>query len=246
MEETLKELNLSENEINVYLTLLKTNLSSANRIAKLSGIKRSTTYDTLSSLVSKGFAKMSSKNSIKYFLALEPLKLLDFIDRKRERIEKIIPKLESIQGIKQEKTGVTFFEGEKGVKTVLNDIIEKKPKDLIFIGSRKMAKIPLKYYPENFVNKRVEENIKIKGILAEEDKKDNFISRTNAKRISSFSYSKKLNNSSANIFIYENKVSFITNLEDPVGVLIYNQEIADQMKKIFLWLDKKNKNRTKK
>ena len=43
MEVELREFGLSENEIKAYLTLLKTGVSTANRIAEITGIKRSTT-----------------------------------------------------------------------------------------------------------------------------------------------------------------------------------------------------------
>ena len=45
MYEELKEFGLSENEIVIYVELLKAGTTTANRIAKLTGIKRSTTYE---------------------------------------------------------------------------------------------------------------------------------------------------------------------------------------------------------
>ena len=54
MEEILKDFGLSDNETTVYLALLKIGNSTANRVAEITGLKRSTTYDNLNLLASKG------------------------------------------------------------------------------------------------------------------------------------------------------------------------------------------------
>ncbi|MBT7902292.1 hypothetical protein HN587_00375 [Candidatus Woesearchaeota archaeon] len=240
MEQELREFGLTNNEITVYLTLLKTGITSANRVASISGMKRSTTYDTLHALITKGVVSSSTKNNVQNFEAADPKKLVYLAEEKKKRIEQIIPKLQAMQETKKEKTGVTFFEGKKGVITVLNDILDQKPKELIFIGSRKMSKIPLKHYPDNFVRRRVEQKIKVNGILANEDKPDKFITDAKAEKLSKFIYKKELDNAKSDIFIYDDKVSFITTTEDPAGIIIKNKEIAEQLKTIFNWLKKNN------
>ena len=53
----MKELTafgLSEHESEIYIALLKAGRVTANRIATITGLKRSTTYDNLSLLMNKG------------------------------------------------------------------------------------------------------------------------------------------------------------------------------------------------
>jgi HTH-type transcriptional regulator, sugar sensing transcriptional regulator len=235
MEDVLKEFGLSENEILVYITLLKTGTTTANRLSALSGLKRSTTYDTLHTLTAKGIVSVCIKNNVQYYEASDPEKLVHILDEKKKRLEAIVPELKQLKETKSETVGVTFFEGKKGVVTVLNDIIDCK-KDFLFIGSRKMAKVPLKHYPDNFVRKRVEKGIKVQGILAEEDKEDTYIHDANAEGLSDFSYAKQLDGCPADIFIYGDKAAIITNSKDPSGVIISDSDIAKQLRLLYDWL----------
>jgi len=236
MEGELREMGFSDNEVIVYLTLIKTGVTTANRISLIAGVKKSTTYDVLGALISKGIVSTSKRNNVQHFTAAEPSKLLYVLDEKRRKIEKIIPDLEKLQEVSKEKGGVTYFEGKKGVVTVLNDLLDDGAKELMFIGSRKMAKIPLRHYPDNFVVRRVDRGIRVSGLLAQEDRDDEFSLKQEVKKLSKFKYKKELDNSTCDLFIYNDKVGFITNVEDPIGVIVNNREIADQMKRLFKML----------
>lgn len=232
MQEELKQFGLSENEITVYVSLIKAGTSTANRIAELSGLKRSTTYDNLSLLINKGIVSLSVRDNVNYYEAAEPQKLVDLLEESKERLQKIIPKLESLKGSVTERTGVTFFEGKKGVLTVLNDIIaERKP--LWFYGSRKKALLALQHYPENFLQKRAEHGIHLKAVLAEEDKGDSSYNSPKIMKLSEIKFSKALNRITTNVFIYSDRVAFMTSTENPVGIIVRNKEVVEQQKTIF-------------
>jgi len=241
MYDALAEFGLSENEQNVYLFLLKIGSTTANRISSISGIKRSTTYDALASLITKGIVSVVTSDSVQYYTAADPIKLVSLIEEKRLRLAALVPQLQKIAKENLTKGGVTYFEGKKGVVTVLNDVLDSSPKSFIFMGSRKKAKIALAHYPDNFAIKRVDAGIKASGFLATEDKSDAFITNTNAEKLSRFKYSSELNRSSAIMFVTDEKLSFITNREDPVGIIINNSDVATFMKTICLWLEKKKK-----
>ncbi|MBT5021504.1 hypothetical protein HOK51_05190 [Candidatus Woesearchaeota archaeon] len=228
----LKEFGLSDNEITTYLTLLKVGETSANRISQLTGMKRTTTYDNLSLLITKGIVSKIVKDNVQYFIPAEPTKLSHLLEEKKKKIDKIIPELNKLKQTIREKSGVTFYEGKKGVLTVLNDIIDQKKK-LWFYGSRKMALISLKHYPDNFIHKRAEEGIKLQAVLAEEDRKDKIYSEEDISKLSELKYLKELNKIKTNTFIYGDRVAFMTSEENPSGIIIRNQQIVSQQKKIF-------------
>ena len=228
--EELKELGLSENEITTYLAVLKLGNTSANSVAKLSGLKRSTTYDNLQLLINKGIVSSSQKDNVHYYLAAEPEKLIHILNEKRKKVESIMPKLKELASAPVESSGVTFYEGKKGILAVLNDVLDTTKDKFYYVGSRKMAKIPLKHYPDNFVQRRVEAQVSVEGKLAEEDKEDSFVSEAKAEDLSTFTYEKSLNGSKAIMFLYDNKVGFITNVEDSIGVIIKNKEIYEFVK----------------
>ncbi len=228
----LKEFGLSDNEITIYLTLLKTGSSTANRIAQITGLKRSTTYDNLALLVNKGIVSTVMKDKVYFYESANPIKIVHLLEEKKERIEKIVPELLKLKESISEKTGVTYFEGKKGVLTVLNDILDEG-KELWFYGSRTMALISLKHYPENFIQKRAEKGIKLSAILAEEDRNDPVYEDKKIFKLSQLRFIDKFNKIDTNVFIYSDRVAFMTSNENPVGIIIKNKEVLQQQKKIF-------------
>ena len=73
----LKELNLSEKESSVYLSLLELGQSNVTRLANKANINRVTTYHILRSLISKGLVSSIEKDNIQNFMAIEPKRLIE-------------------------------------------------------------------------------------------------------------------------------------------------------------------------
>ena len=238
--EELKEFGLSDNEIEIYITLLKLGSSTANRVSELSGIKRSTTYDNLNLLINKGIVSSFIRKEVTYYEAQDPEKIIDLIEEKKTKIKKILPSLKKFKSSINEKSSVSFFEGKRGVLTILNDILDNE-KELLFYGSRKMALISLAHYPENFILKRAEKGIKLKAVLAEEDKKDPSYKDKKIFALSELKFTKELDQIPANVFIFGEKVAFMTSEENPTGILIKDNKILQHQKKIFniLWNNSK-------
>lgn len=240
MFDELKAFGLSDNEITTYITLLKTGTSTANRIAKLSEIRRSTTYDSLNALVRKGLAAQFTKEKVLFFKAAEPNKIVELLDQRRQRIQKIIPELEQMQGQDKEQSGVVFFEGMKGVITALQDILDSG-NDFLWFGSRKKAQKTLSFYPDNFTQKRIEKKISTKAILAEEDKNQKIIKEHKYRQFSKIKFSKRLNGIKTVVFIYGDKVTFLNCTDNPSAIIIRNKALVEHQKRIFANLETNTK-----
>lgn len=238
MFEELKSFGLSDNEITTYITLLKTGTTTANRIAKLSGLKRSTTYDSLNSIERKGLAARFTKEGVLFFKAAEPNKILELLDQNKQRIQKIIPNLEQIQGQDKEQSGVVFFEGKKGVISALQDILDTG-EDFLWFGSRTNAEKVLSSYPDNFVQKRIDKKIMATTIMAESDKKtQDILKDPEYKKFTKTKFSKQLENIEVVVFIYGDKVTFLNCAGTPFAIIIKNKALVEHQKRIFDILDK--------
>jgi len=213
---------------------LKTGSSTANRVAEITGVKRGTTYDNLNLLINKGIVSTVIKDKVHFYEAVDPKKIVSLLEEKKQKIEKIIPELQNLRENFIEKTGVTFFEGKKGVLTLLNDVLDVE-KEFWFYGSRKMALNAFKHYPENFIQKRADKNIKLKAVLAEEDSNDPVYKDKKIFKLSDIRFLKELNQISADVFIYGNRIAFLTCSDN--GIIIRNKEVLEQQKIIFnlLW-----------
>lgn len=126
LHSVLKEFGLSENEIKLYLALIKTGESTAQTVAKNAELPRTTSYHLLESLIQKGLVGFVIKESKKYFQASNPKRLIESLEEKKKIIQEIIPELTSLSETIKEKPKVIVYEGLRGIRSVLKDVLEEK------------------------------------------------------------------------------------------------------------------------
>ncbi len=237
MEEELKEYGLTEKEAKLFLVCLKTGEATANRLAELIDIPRSTVYDLLQKLLNKGLISTTIKGSKAYFIANNPKVLLKSLDDKRYKIERIIPQLLNIQNQIHEKPIAEIYEGRKGVIFALDSVLNNA-KSIKLIGSRKNAINVIEYHPDNFIAKRIEKKIPIKQIL--EDSPE-------ARKLKSLKYSKvkyleSIKNSKNVIFIYNDTVINLILGPELSVIKIQSIEYAESQEILFdeMWKNAKD------
>ena len=93
---SLREFGLSENEIKIYIALIKAGETTAQSIAKNADIPRTTAYHLLEGLIQKGLVSFIVKESKKYFQATNPKKLVSILEEKKKLMQEIMPQLMDI------------------------------------------------------------------------------------------------------------------------------------------------------
>ncbi|MGM5483739.1 MAG: TrmB family transcriptional regulator [Nanobdellota archaeon] len=230
----LRELNLDDNEIKVYLACLELGSSKVHDIAKKSELIRTTTYGVLKSLIEKGFVSTITKDNVTHFQAVEPKKITEMLDEKKNRINSIIPELEKIKKSVPVRQSTESFEGKKGLKSVFNDLISESNKEIKIIGSVKKWLEFSDTFTDIYFRKKKERNVKAKVLINEKEKEN-----TKNKKIvnSEYRYLENLDTNSE-IFIYSDKVAFISFDEKNLkGTIIQNKEINKLQSDLFdrLW-----------
>ena len=86
IKETLSNLGMTKNEIEIYLTLLNAGEMSVNEIATRSGLHRQVCYDGLDRLLDKGFVSYVTRRSKKFFKPLYPDKILDYLEERKNLV----------------------------------------------------------------------------------------------------------------------------------------------------------------
>ncbi|MEI6731598.1 MAG: helix-turn-helix domain-containing protein [archaeon] len=133
-EENLQKLGLTNGEARVYIALLELGSSSVGPIAQKSKVAYSKIYSVLERLLTKGLVSYTIKEKTKYFQALEPSRLKEFLDKKEQEIEEsklslasMVPILNSLssQGKKHE---AEIFTGYKGIMTAYDILLRDIPK----------------------------------------------------------------------------------------------------------------------
>lgn len=124
MREELRQIGLNDEEINIYLALIRSEGLKVTEIARKLNLARSTVYRFVVSLHEKGLVSELIINNAKTYSALEPNKLPQLIQTKAEQVKEIVSELETMKKDSNEGTAVMTYRGMTGLKTVMNDILE--------------------------------------------------------------------------------------------------------------------------
>lgn len=234
--DVLKDFGLSENEVKVYITLLKTGESSVQNLAKNAELPRTTTYHLLDSLSQKGLVSHIDKDKIRYFQAANPKVIPEILEEKKKRIKEIIPELLTITETITEKPKVEVYEGIKGIKTILEDALEKK-QVILHYGDIISLQNTLKYIFPQFINKRIEKKISIKIICKKEEVHKELLEKA-TKEYREFKFIPPNYIFKSSIFIYNRKVAILSLQKEPYyGIIIDNEDFYQTQKNMFelLW-----------
>lgn len=232
----LEDIGLTGAEIKVFVTLLELGSSSAGAVVEKSGLQNAVVHRAFHSLSEKGLITYVFSGKIKHYQAIEPKLLLNFLEEKKSKLEKLLPELEAKKNLQKEKPKAVIFEGVRGIKELLNLLLETNSKEYYSYGGPKKANELLgDYFWESFHKKRIKNKIKAKLIFhtslrywAEKLKKYNL---TNIK------ITNKDFEELTETIICGNKVGIIVWLDKPFGFLIEEKLAADSYKRFFdiLW-----------
>ena len=235
-EQILKEYGLSDNEIKVYIASLSKGTSKVNEISKKAGLLRTTTYEVLKSLVEKGLVSYAIKSKVRYFEAADPNKLVRILEEKKEKIKSILPELEFLKQSVTEKPTIELYEGKEGLKTILDDIIKTRPKEMLQLGSSKIFEA-LNFYFPTWIKRRVKARIHAR-ILQEKVQVIKELKKRDKKELREIRFLPKNFRINTHTQIYGNKIAILTlNKEELIGVIIENKDIVETQRSLFgeLW-----------
>ena len=225
----LEDLGLSKGEIKTYLTLLELGSTKVGAVIEKSGMASSAVHNSINTLIEKGLVSYIKKGKIKYYQAVPAKQLIDFIEEKKKRIQKILPELELKQKLAKEKQEAEIFEGTKGITTMLNLLIEdaKKGDEYLFFATNvKEQNKEIQRFFLKYDVKRKDKGLIVKGLAPKEIKKL-FVNR----KILNMKYLDYPIPS--NISICKDKIAFFSWGEKPVGYLIESKQISDMYREYF-------------
>ena len=233
-----EDIGLTNGETKVYLALLKIGENSTGAIAKESQVSRSKLYVILDKLAKKGLVSHVFKGKVAYFKAMEPKRILDYMDekniefnKKRTEIENLIQSLEKKKN--KDKTEATLYSGLKAIKNFYLNILDdlSSGETYYVIGATYGENKPgVKEFFENYHNQRAKKKIKVK-MLANKDIKNKLVKTTYLNAEIKFLPQYLLSNMI--LVFYKNKAFIFFLSEEPVGFLMENEEITKGFKSYF-------------
>ncbi|HLC70842.1 MAG TPA: helix-turn-helix domain-containing protein [Candidatus Nanoarchaeia archaeon] len=240
--EALRSIGLTDNEIKIYIDLLKSGSSTAYDIGKRTGIYRVHVYDKLEQLMDKGLVTHIYQAAKKYFQATPPVKIKQYLEEKKKEMElqeadinSILPELEAMANLPKEDTFVEVFKGNEGLKYFLKDIVKTK-KEVLITGiddERYHEALPV-YMPQHF---RDLKNNKINERVITVKRKDIFLFDKQVAPTTTYRFLEATQFNPSNTFIYGGKVVIVTWGSPVTAVMIKNSEISKTYQNHFehLW-----------
>lgn len=236
----LKDIGFTPGEIKVYLALIGLGEATIGPLSKKSGVTPAKVYPILEKLKEKGLITHVIKSGTKYFQALNPHRIIDFLDEKektisaqKEDIKALIPLLVSHQKQEAEQYA-TVYETFKGIKTLYDEMLEhlKKTKEdftCFTLGTEYKSKEANIFF-KNYDVKRKEAGIKMKILGLEKQRR--FLTKEYGSNPNiEFRFTE--HSLPTGIIIYGDNVATLSWHDVPTAFVIHSKQNAETYRKFF-------------
>jgi sugar-specific transcriptional regulator TrmB len=237
---TLEEYGLSNKEIKVFLYLVENSGTTAYQIAKETKIYKSTCYDVLERLISKGFVSKSKDESKMIYSTRDITEILGIVKSKEELLTSLIPKIKALES--KEKTFVKHVDSESaflGIDTKISELAKTKELSFVYmLGNNpeittKTSTLLIQRLTNELLKAGIKKDIKCHGLWDARFRNNDFI-----KSFEKLGENKFIEvPSNATTMIFDNHVVFFFIEDIPNTIEIKNKKISGEMKSYFenLW-----------
>jgi HTH-type transcriptional regulator, sugar sensing transcriptional regulator len=240
--EYLKQLELSELEAKLYLTLLQTGPISVRDLAEDIKVKRTTAYLYIDQLVDKGLVVKLVKGSKKLISAEDPKNLQSLVDEKvkhAKEVEGLLPDIIKTISSKIPQTSegteaeIKYYKGKNGVKKIYEEVL-KANEVRSYVNIEEIAEV----FPENFdlfdnALKVNPDMIMYEVVENSPQAKKRF---ENTKKRERYYYKflpEDMKLSAQDILVYDGKVAIISLKDNTHGIVLSNLDLYNNLKILF-------------
>src|SRR3990167_1095174 len=241
IKKALESIGLGDKEVRVLLVLLENGPMFSAAVARAAKLNRTTTYGILKELASKGLVSSSSGAATKY-QSIAPELLPVYIERKgnellemKKQVDELVPQIKLLRSKARALPKVQFFEGKEGIEQAYEDKLENNQGKVVyeFTGMDSTYEKLGPAFIEYYLKKRIGSKIKSEYIAP-----DTPFAREEAENDEKYYRQVKFippqYAMDTEISIYDNKVSLTSfSAENPVTILIEDENLARTMKNIF-------------
>ncbi|MBU1935452.1 hypothetical protein KKF04_05330, partial [Patescibacteria group bacterium] len=156
----LEQLGLSEEEAKVYLAVLELGGSYVSAIAKKAKVHRVSCYHTLDNLAKKGVISTFTKDKMKYYSIDSPKILVNQMEERLHKAEKLLPELLSITNALAYKPKIQYYEGIQGIKNIFEDTLTAEGELLGYTNLAELPEVVTEEYLRDYAKQKIESGIK--------------------------------------------------------------------------------------
>ena len=219
-----------------FVTLLQSGDVTADQLAKSSKLNRSTTYVQIKILIEHGLVSSFKRGKKTFFAAESPINLVRILEQKKQQIllqeaevTHLVPELLKLFGTTADRPVVRVFEGKEGLVSMRSNILDsgtKKIQSAFCFDS--MSKIFTDDELMAFSNKRAAKKIESQVMYSKVGNDIPSVAPQQIKRVDENNFP-----FGADIYIYNDTVSFASTKDQVVGVSITNADIAKSMRALY-------------
>ncbi len=236
MLKRLIELGLTQKEADVYLTLLQSGDATADQLAKSSKLNRSTTYVQIKQLTEYGLVSTFKRGKKTFFAAESPTNLLRILEQRKQQIThqenevaQLVPELLKLFGSSVDRPVVRVFEGKEGLISMRNSMLDSGTKEIkVAFSFDSMARIFNTDEMMAYSNKRAAKKIESQVIYKKVGEDIPTVPPQKIRRVDEDAYP-----FGADVYIYNDTVSFASTRDQIVGVSITNADIARTLRVLY-------------
>ncbi len=229
MYEELMGAGLTLGEAKIYVALVELGKAPAGALSRKTGIHRRNVYDALERMIEKGQVSFIRENNKRMYMALDPQKVLNSIEAKKDALLGVMPLLEAKFNEVKNKQETQFYKGIEGVRFIFEDQLQSKG-EILVLGPADYAQKALSYYIGHYTAKRVIKQIQLK-IIYTGGQKGKMVPFALVRTLP------KQYESPVSLNIYGGKVAIIVWGIEPAAILINNKNIMNAFRNYFnlLW-----------
>ena len=242
MEEILTKIGLSDEEVEVYLSLLEAGAQSATQLDKNTKVKRTYIYRIAAQLRDKGLVTEKKKGRATLFEPNSPDHLVSLAESKKVEAEQAQTSLEGVLGSLKAKYGsieakpiVTTYEGLAGIKKVFLDTLKVGKEISAVVETTEVDPKLRDWLKDKYTKERAKKKIHAKVILASGELASEYKSRNVEAHRTVIEVPHKKYPIKHEVDIYGDKVAFLNYRrgEPMIGLVIDHPTVAKTMKAWF-------------
>ena len=229
---------MSEKEAKVYLAALELGETNVQRLAKKSGIKRTTLYDVIESLKEKGLIASGLKEKKTFYFAEDSRKIEEILEERKSILKKILPQLLSITKLIDKKPKIRYFEGDEGIKEVYKDTLNYPDQELLaWVSPEAITKFDIVFLNDYYLPQRIKKKIWVRAIAPQTKEMEEYKGLDEKSLRKTKLVSEKRFPIEVEINLYGKDKIAIMSFDDKIGLIVESRKIYNTLKSIFemLW-----------
>jgi len=230
----LEKLGLNDKEAQVYIGALNIGIFSVIQISRKTGLKRPTCYLILDSLLKRGLVSIIPQSKKLLYQAEPADVLIEQAERNILLAKKIAPILNSFKNNKQGAPIIKFYSGQEGIRNIYEDLFKSKIKSYKYVGATTdVIDMAGSDFIKNHTYRRIEKKIKVFGIRILEKEVSEKIFSDEKDFLREIRYAPKNFSIPGIVFIYAQKVAFVSSEKGNSGFVIENTDFYKTINSFF-------------